>query len=58
MNNILNILEPISIVLIASIEFKLLGPLFSITWRFFYDKELSNIPIGEIDGHTSCVKTV
>jgi len=36
-------LEPISIVLIASIELRLLGPLISITWRLYFDNELSNI---------------
>lgn len=42
-NHILNIFEPISIVLLVSVELKLLGPLFSITWRFFFDNELSNM---------------
>ncbi|KAL4121055.1 hypothetical protein QTP88_013639 [Uroleucon formosanum] len=42
-NNVLNILEPISIVLIASVELKLLGPLISITWRIYFDNKLSNL---------------
>jgi len=36
-------LEPISIVLIASVELKLLAPLISISWRIYFDNKLSNI---------------
>lgn len=36
-------MEPISIVLIISVELKLLGPLFSIAWRLYFDNEFSNM---------------
>jgi len=36
-------MEPISIVLIMSVHLKLLGPVFSIAWRLYFDNEFSNM---------------
>jgi len=36
-------MDPMSIVLIISVEFVTLGPLFSIIWRLYFDNELSNV---------------
>lgn len=44
-------LEPISIVMIVSVELKLLGPLFSIIWRIFTDNRLLFIMTNFISTH-------
>ncbi|KAF0774108.1 Uncharacterized protein FWK35_00000535 [Aphis craccivora] len=43
LNNVRDIMEPISIVLIMSVHLKLLGPVFSIAWRLYFDNEFSNM---------------